>query len=68
MYSSDGGKKWLSREINFPAMVEASSLPTRARGYVVGEHGMVYRYRIVPSDFNAKGILAAPMIAPAPAK
>ena len=63
LYTGDGGKKWLSREINFPAMVEASSLPARDRGYVVGEHGMVYRYRVVPADFTVKGMLAAPLIA-----
>ena len=34
--------------------VEAFSLPTRDRGYVVGDHGMIYRYRIVPIDYKAK--------------
>ena len=33
-----------------PAGINASSLPARDRGYVVGDHGMVYRYRIVPID------------------
>lgn len=68
LYTSDGGKKWLSREVSFPAMVEASSLPARDRGYVVGEHGMVYRYRIVPSDYTAKGMLPAAIIAAASSK
>lgn len=63
LYTRDGGKTWLSTATRFPTMIEDSSLPARDRGYVVGEHGMVYRYRIVPADFNAKGILAAPAIA-----
>ncbi len=62
-YTTSGGKSWLSRQIAFPAMVEDSSLPARDRGYAVGSHGMVYRYRIVPIDFTAKGMLAAPSLA-----
>jgi photosystem II stability/assembly factor-like uncharacterized protein len=62
-YTSNGGKSWLSREITFPAMVASSSLPARTSGYAVGEHGMVYRYRIVPNDYNSKGMIAAPAIA-----
>ena len=61
-YTSNGGKSWLSREINFPAMVEDSFLAAPDRGYAVGEHGMVYRYRIVPADYQAKGMLAAPSL------
>lgn len=61
-YTANGGKSWLSREVAFPAMVEDSSLPARDRGYAVGNHGMVYRYRIVPIDFTAKGMLAAPSL------
>jgi photosystem II stability/assembly factor-like uncharacterized protein len=61
-YTSNGGKSWLSREIPFPAMVTDSTLPARNTGYAVGEHGMVYRYRIVPIDYNVKGMLAAPAI------
>jgi len=62
-YTGNGGKSWLSRDIAFPAMVEDSSLPARDRGYAVGAHGMVYRYRIVPIDYTAKGMLAAPSLA-----
>jgi photosystem II stability/assembly factor-like uncharacterized protein len=61
-YTSNGGRSWLSREINFPAMVEDSFLATSDRGYVVGEHGMVYRYRIVPVDYTSKGMLPAPAL------
>jgi photosystem II stability/assembly factor-like uncharacterized protein len=63
LYTRDGGRSWLSSATNFPTIIEDSSLPARDRGYVVGEHGMVYRYRVVPADFMAKGILPAPAIA-----
>jgi photosystem II stability/assembly factor-like uncharacterized protein len=63
LYTRDGGKTWLSSTTKFPTMIADSSLPAPDRGYVVGEHGMVYRYRIVPADFTAKGILPAPAIA-----
>jgi hypothetical protein len=29
---------------------------------VVGEDGMVYRYRIVPIDYTVKGMLPAPAL------
>ncbi len=48
-YTTDGGKRWTSREFDFPARVTAFSLPRRDRAYVVGEHGMIYRYRVVPA-------------------
>jgi photosystem II stability/assembly factor-like uncharacterized protein len=63
LYTRDGGRSWLSSATKFPTAIDDSSLPARDRGYVVGEHGMVYRYRIVPVDFEAKGILPAPSIA-----
>src|ERR1700683_1514608 len=63
-YTSDGGKRWNTMEVKLPARINASSVPARDRGYVVGDHGMVYRYRVVPIDYNAKGIIAAAMIAP----
>jgi photosystem II stability/assembly factor-like uncharacterized protein len=59
-YTTDGGKHWVSREVSFPASVEAFSLVSAESGYVVGDHGMVYRYRIVPIDYTAPGIIAAP--------
>ena len=62
-YTSDGGKRWNTAEIRFPAEVFSSSLPARDRGYVVGEHGMIYRYRIVPIDYSVKGMISAPAIA-----
>lgn len=61
-YTTNGGKRWTSSATRFPAMVNASSRPARDRGYVIGDHGMVYRYRVVPVDYDAKGILPAPMM------
>lgn len=61
-YTSNGGKRWSSAATKFPAMVNASSRPTKDRGYVIGNHGMVYRYRIVPIEYNAKGALPAPVM------
>ena len=62
-YTVNGGKQWISRDIGFPAPVIATSLPAPDRGYAVGEHGMVYRYRVVPVEYTAKGMLAAPVMA-----
>lgn len=59
-YTTNGGKQWVSRTIGFPAQVSAFCLVRRDRGYAAGDHGMVYRYRVVPIDYMAKGMLAAP--------
>jgi len=65
-YTLDGGKRWTSREIRFPSGVNAFSLPSRDRGYVVGNHGMVYRYRMVPINYTSKGMMAAPGMSSTP--
>jgi len=62
-YTADGGKRWNTAEVRFPAQVFSSSFPTPDRGYVVGEHGMIYRYRIVPFDYKVSGMISAPAIA-----
>jgi photosystem II stability/assembly factor-like uncharacterized protein len=59
-YTTDGGKRWLSREMPFPSGVDAFSLPRSDRGYVVGNHGMVYRYRVVPADYTVPHSINAP--------
>jgi photosystem II stability/assembly factor-like uncharacterized protein len=59
-YTVDGGQHWISRNIGFPASVEAFSLVQPDSGYAVGNHGMVYRYRVVPIEYTVKGMLAAP--------
>jgi photosystem II stability/assembly factor-like uncharacterized protein len=48
-YTTDGGVRWNSRPHRFPANPRAISFPRRDRGYVVGDHGMVFRYRVVPA-------------------
>lgn len=47
-FTTDGGKRWSSREVRLPAPIRAFSLPRRDRAYVVGDHGMIFRYRVVP--------------------
>jgi hypothetical protein len=61
-YTSDGGKHWSSRAITFPARVNEFSIPRRDRGYVVGDHGMVFRYRVVPMSYSAPNTIDAPVI------
>jgi photosystem II stability/assembly factor-like uncharacterized protein len=61
-YTVDGGKHWTTRQVHFPTGVASFSLPTRDRGYVVGDHGMIYRYRIVPIDYTSKGMIEAAMM------
>jgi len=61
-YTVDGGNRWTTREVRFPTPVASFSLPARDRGYVVGDHGMIYRYRVVPVDYTSKGMMEAPMM------
>jgi photosystem II stability/assembly factor-like uncharacterized protein len=62
-FTSDGGNRWSSREYGFPVSANAFSLPRRDRGYVVGDHGMIYRYRTVPASAAvAKGGISAPLL------
>lgn len=61
-FTTDGGNRWNSREYPFPASGNAFSLPRRDRGYIVGNHGMIYRYRVVPVDYTAKGMIPAPLL------
>jgi photosystem II stability/assembly factor-like uncharacterized protein len=61
-FTADGGRHWSSRAMNFPAHVYGFSLPRRDRGYVVGDHGMVYRYRVVPVTYTAPHAVDAPIV------
>ena len=61
-FTTDSGNHWNSRQYAFPARVNAFSLPRRDRGYVVGEHGMIFRYRIVPEAYTAQGLIPAPLL------
>ena len=60
LYTANGGRSWNTREIAFPEMVNAFSLPRRDRGYAVGNHGMVYRYSVVPQSAATTSGLAGP--------
>lgn len=62
-FTTDGGQSWNAREYPFPgAYVNGFSVPRRDRAYVVGEHGMVYRYRIIPADRLTKDMIPAPLL------
>ena len=52
-FTTDGGAHWSSRNLAFPADVLAFSFPSRHRGYAVGWHGMIYRYSVVPANYQA---------------
>ncbi|MBC8137249.1 MAG: hypothetical protein H8F28_15320 [Fibrella sp.] len=60
IYTVDGGKRWMSRKLQFPAGINGFTLTSRRRGYVAGEHGMVYRYSIVPIGHKAANMIEAP--------
>jgi photosystem II stability/assembly factor-like uncharacterized protein len=60
VYTGTGGKRWNTVELKLPARVNDFSLPKPDRGYIVGEHGMVYRYRVVPIEYTSKGMISAP--------
>lgn len=49
-FTTDGGGRWNSRDIRFPTTVRAFSFPRRDRAYFVGDHGMVFRYSVVPAS------------------
>lgn len=52
-FSIDAGTHWQDQRFVFPAHSSAFSFPRRDRAYIVGEHGMIYRYRIVPKSYAA---------------
>jgi len=59
-YTTDSGRRWLTRTIPFPASVVGFSVPAEDVGYVVGHRGMVYRYRVVPFDYAVPNMLVIP--------
>jgi photosystem II stability/assembly factor-like uncharacterized protein len=58
-YSFNGGRNFTSRPFALPARAQAVTFPDAQHGYVVGQHAMVYRYRIVPIDYTRQGMIAA---------
>ena len=61
-YTVDGGVRWNSRQFRFPTSPRAWSFPRRDRAYVVGDHGMVFRYSVVPAG---RAVPPAAVLAPA---
>ena len=61
-YSTNAGRTFSGRDFPVPANVNSMVFPDPKRGYLVGDHGMIYRYHIVPSDYNVKGMIPAPMV------
>ena len=59
-YTVDGGNRWTSRTFTFPANVQGFSFPRRDSAFVVGEHGMVYRYSVVSIGATAARSIDAP--------
>ncbi len=62
-YSINAGRTYSAREFPLPTKANAMVFPDAKRGYLVGNHGMIYRYHIVPADYNVKGMIPAPMVA-----
>lgn len=62
-YSTNGGRNYSSRDFPVPANVNAVTFPDAQHGYLVGDHGMVYRYRIVPVAYSMKGMIPTAMVA-----
>jgi len=58
-YSFNGGRNFTSRPFPLPARVNAVTFPDAQHGYLVGQHAMIYRYRIVPIDYASQGMIAA---------
>lgn len=60
-FTVDGGNRWNSRAFRFPATPRAWSFPRRDRAYLVGDHGMVFRYSVVRNSAPVPaGSVAAP--------
>jgi hypothetical protein len=58
-YSFNGGRNFSSRAMGLPANVRDVTFPDATHGYLVGQHGMVYRYRIVPTAYTSPGMIGA---------
>jgi photosystem II stability/assembly factor-like uncharacterized protein len=58
-YSFNAGRNFTSRPFKLPARVHAVTFPDAQHGYLVGQHAMVYRYRIVPIDYTSQGMIGA---------
>ena len=61
-YTLDNGTRWTTRATVFPARVNAFTALRSGTGYVVGNAGMVYRYRVVPFDYTAPQMITIPAL------
>jgi photosystem II stability/assembly factor-like uncharacterized protein len=64
-FSTDGGEHWkMSRNIAFPTGRAdlKFAFPRRDRAYVIGPHGMIYRYRVVPTTYSVAHMLEGPLM------
>jgi photosystem II stability/assembly factor-like uncharacterized protein len=63
-YTVDGGQHWkASADIDLPLHNGDSykfAFPRRDRAYIIGDHGMIYRYRVVPTSYTASNAFNAP--------
>lgn len=64
-FTVDGGRSWNSRAYRFPAPPRAWSFPRRDRAYLVGDHGMVFRYSVVPASQPVPAASVAAPVMPA---
>ena len=60
-YTHNGGRSFSTREFPVPAQIGGLSFGDRRSGYIVGEHGMVYRYHVVPAQYSVPNMIAAPV-------
>ena len=58
-YSFNGGRNFSSRALGLPANARDVEFPDPTHGYLVGQHGMAYRYRIVPTAYTVPGMIGA---------
>ncbi len=63
-FTTDGGRNWSSRQLRLPATIGGFALASPSRGYLVGDHGMIYRYIVVAANDPRPGLLEAPLMAP----
>jgi photosystem II stability/assembly factor-like uncharacterized protein len=58
-YSFNGGRTFTVRPFAGVAAVRAVTFFDATNGMLVGDHGMAYKYRIVPQEYSSPGMIAA---------
>ncbi len=65
LYTTNGGKRWTAVAQQFPSYQIGVSFPRRDRAYVVGDHGLVLRYRVPePGEKTLASAKPAPAMPP----